>query len=93
MNVYTLFSHPLRERILKIFDDEHLMTYNAVLSELELEKTGVLNYHLKRLSNFVEKSREFHQLTTASQDAMRFMVVKDQIMSCKSIDNKKVLKN
>jgi hypothetical protein len=93
MNVYTVLSHPLRERILKILDDEHLITYNTLLSKLQLEEKGVLNYHLKELSGFVEKSREFHQLTTAGQDVMRLMVVKDQIMSCKSIDNKKVLKN
>ena len=88
-----MFSHPLRERFLKILDDEHLIIYNALLSELELEETGVLNYPFKKLSNFVEKSREFHQLTIAGQDAIRLMVVKDQIMSGKSIDIKKVLKN
>lgn len=93
MNVYTVFSHPLRERILKILDDEHLIIYNALLSKQELEETGVLNYHLKKLSNFVEKSREFHQLTIAGQDTMRLMVVKNQIMLGKSIDIKKDLKN
>lgn len=78
---------------MKILDDEHLIIYNALLSKQELEETGVLNYHLKKLSNFVEKSQEFHQLTFAGQDAMRLMVVKDQIMSGKSIDIKKDLKN
>ena len=93
MNVYSVLAYPLRERILKILDDEHLITYNALLSKLELEETGVLNYHLKKLSNFVEKSRGFYQLTTTGQDAIRLMVIKNQIMSGKSIDIKKVLKN
>jgi hypothetical protein len=93
MNVYTVYSHPLPERILKILDDGHLIIYNTLLSKLELEETGVLNYYLKKLSNFAEKSQEFHQLTIADQDAMRFMVAKDQILSGKSIDIKKDLKN
>ena len=93
MNVYTVLAHPLRERILKILDDEHLITYNALLSKLELEETGVLNYHLKKLSNFVEKSQGSYQLSITGQDAMRLMVTKNQIMSGKSIDIKKVLKN
>ena len=93
MNVYTVLAHPLRERILKILDDEHLITYNALLSKLELEETGVLNYQLKKLSNFVEKSQGSYQLTTTGQDAIRLMVTKNQIMSGKSIDIKKVLKN
>jgi hypothetical protein len=93
MNVYTVLAHPLRERILKILDDEHLITYNALLSKLELEETGVLNYQLKKLSNFVEKSQGSYQLSITGQDAMRLMVTKNQIMSGKSIDIKKVLKN
>ena len=93
MNVYTVRSHPLRERILKILDFEHLITYNALRSKLWLEETGLLNLNLKKLSGFAEKSREFYQLTTAGQDAIRLMVVKKQIMSGKSIDIKKVLKN
>jgi heterodisulfide reductase subunit A-like polyferredoxin/coenzyme F420-reducing hydrogenase delta subunit len=86
MNVYTVLSHPLREKILKILDDERLITYNALLSKLGLEETGVLNYHLKKLSGFVEKSQGFYQLTTAGQNAIRLMVAKNQIMSGKSID-------
>ena len=86
MNVYTVLSHPLREKILKILDDEHLISYNALLSKLGLEETGVLNYHLKKLSGFVEKNRGFYQLTTAGQNAIHLMEVKNQIMSGKPID-------
>ncbi|NHI90384.1 MAG: hypothetical protein EAX87_12730 [Candidatus Thorarchaeota archaeon] len=90
MNVYTVFSHPLRERILKILDDEHLIIYDALLSKLELEETGVLNYHLRKLSNFVEKNREFHLLTIAGQDAMHFIVVKDQICRASPLTSRRI---
>jgi hypothetical protein len=93
MNVYTVLAHLLRERILKILDDEHLITYNALLSKLELEETGVLNSRLKKLSNFVERGRGSYHLTTTGQDAIRLMVTNNKIMSGKSIDIKKVLKN
>ena len=86
MNVYAVLSHPLREKILKIVDDERLISYNALLSKLGLEETGVLNYHLKKLAGFVEKSQGFYQLTSAGKNAIHLMSAKNQIMAGKSVD-------
>ncbi len=86
MNVYAALAHPLREHILRILDSERLISYKDLMEKLGLKKTGLFNYHLKKLEGFIEKRNGFYQLSAAGRNAIRLMVAKDQLMAGESID-------
>ncbi|MDO8056072.1 MAG: NAD(P)-binding protein, partial [Candidatus Hermodarchaeota archaeon] len=86
MNVYEALSHPLREQILRILDTERLLPYKDLMTRLGLKKTGLFNYHLKKLEGFIEKRDGLYQLTTAGQNAIRLMLAKNQLMAGEALD-------
>ncbi|MFX1318640.1 MAG: hydrogenase iron-sulfur subunit [Promethearchaeota archaeon] len=86
MNVYAALAHPLREQILRILDAERLITYNDLMKRLGLTKTGLFNYHLKKLEGFIEKRNGFYQLSAAGTNAIRLMTAKEQLMAGEAID-------
>ncbi|MFX0170230.1 MAG: hydrogenase iron-sulfur subunit [Candidatus Hodarchaeota archaeon] len=86
MNIYAALAHPLREKILRILDAERLITYNDLMKRLGLKKTGLFNYHLKKLEGFIEKRNGLYQLSAAGGSAIRLMIAKDQLMAGESID-------
>jgi heterodisulfide reductase subunit A len=86
MNVYEALSHPLREKILRILDAERLLPYKDLMTLLGLKKTGLFNYHLKKLEGFIEKRNGFYQLTTVGQNAIRLMLAKEQLMAGEALD-------
>ncbi|MFX1565483.1 MAG: hydrogenase iron-sulfur subunit [Promethearchaeota archaeon] len=86
MNVYEALAHPLREQILRVLDAERLLSYKDLMNRLGLKKTGLFNYHLKKLEGFIEKRDGFYQLTTVGQNAIRLMLAKEQLMAGESLD-------
>lgn len=86
MNVYAALAHPLREHILRILDTERLLSYKDLMERLGLKKTGLFNYHLKKLEGFIEKRNGLYQLTAAGRNAIRLMITKEQLMAGESVD-------
>lgn len=86
MNVYAALAHPLREHILRILDAERLLPYKDLMKRLGLKKTGLFNYHLKKLEGFIEKRNGLYQLTAAGRNAIRLMITKEQLMVGETVD-------
>ncbi len=86
MSVYEALAHPLREKILRILDSERLLPYKDLMKRLGIKKTGLFNYHLKKLEGFIEKREGFYQLTTTGHNAIRLMLAKEQLMAGESLD-------
>ncbi len=86
MNVYAALAHPLREHILRILDTERLLSYKDLMEKVGVKKTGLFNYHLKKLEGFIEKRNGLYQLTAAGKNTIRLMIAKEQLMAGESID-------
>jgi heterodisulfide reductase subunit A-like polyferredoxin/coenzyme F420-reducing hydrogenase delta subunit len=86
MNVYEALAHPLREKILRILDAERLLPYKDLMNRLDLKKTGLFNYHLKKLEGFIEKREGLYQLTSTGQNAIRLLLATEQLMAGESLD-------
>ena len=86
MNVYAALAHPLREHILRILDAERLLSYKDLMEKVGVKKTGLFNYHLKKLEGFIEKRNGLYQLTATGRNTIRLMIAKEQLMAGESIE-------
>ena len=67
----TALSNPNRFSIVKALHEEPL-TFTQLMVETEIEDSSLLNFHLKKLQNFVDRREGFYRLT---EDGVRIYEV------------------
>jgi len=66
-------SHKIRRKILKLIQDYSFLKYSDLLRELSLS-TGKLNFHLRQLTNLIEKDKDgIYRLTERGKTALEIL--------------------
>ncbi|MBN2151516.1 MAG: hydrogenase iron-sulfur subunit [Candidatus Lokiarchaeota archaeon] len=55
MDIYEVLSHPIRRKLLLILEREGYLKHSELMDKLAIDKTGILNFHLKQLDELVSK--------------------------------------
>ncbi len=55
MDLYEVLSHPIRRKLLLLLDREGYLKHSELLEKLSIDKTGILNFHLKQLEELISK--------------------------------------
>jgi hypothetical protein len=76
-SLYKIIKHPIRRKIVLTLLERKELAYMDLMNSVEVENTGKLNYHLKILSDLIEKNEDGRYSLTekghlASQLLLRF---------------------
>ena len=71
--LFKILGHPLRMKIVKLLADGPL-SYTSLLSRLDQQSTGTLNFHLNKLKVLLEKKDEAYRLNDIGTKAVSLMV-------------------
>jgi heterodisulfide reductase subunit A len=55
MDLYEVLSHPIRRKLLLLLEREGYLKHSELLEKLSIDKTGILNFHLKQLEELISK--------------------------------------
>ncbi|MEX2719429.1 MAG: FAD-dependent oxidoreductase [Candidatus Sigynarchaeum springense] len=55
MDIYEVLSHPIRRRLLLLLERDGYLKHSELMDKLAIDKTGILNFHLKQLEELVSK--------------------------------------
>ena len=58
MDIYSILSHDFRRKILYLLDKEGYVPYTELMEKLDLDQTGQLNFHLKKLGSLISKDKK-----------------------------------
>ncbi|MHA1229430.1 MAG: FAD-dependent oxidoreductase [Candidatus Helarchaeota archaeon] len=86
MNIYAILAHPLRRKILYILDKNGYVQYSELMEKLGLETTGQLNFHLKKLENFIAKDNKAYYLTKEGKRIIKLMNLNEILLSGEDIE-------
>lgn len=86
MDVYSLLSHPLRQKLLRILEKEGFISYSELMEKLGLETTGQLNFHLKKLGDLIKKDKKSYYLTEEGRRIIKIMDINKRVLAGEEIE-------
>ena len=86
MDIYSILSHPFRRKILLILEKEGYLHYTELMERLNLETTGQLNFHLKKLDSFINKDKKSYFITEDGKKILQILNINKRILSGENID-------
>ena len=76
----------MRRKILSILDREGYVSYTDLMDKLGLETTGQLNFHLKKLEDFINKDKKSYFLTESGKRVIKLMNLSKKILAGNEIE-------
>ncbi len=86
MDIYAILSHPFRRKILLLLEKEGYIPYTDLMEKLNLESTGQLNFHLKKIGSLIGKDKKSYFLTEDGKRVLRIINLNKRILSGEDID-------
>lgn len=83
MSFFRVLAHPAREKIVRMLAEEGPLTYKEIMEKAGIAETGKLNYHLERLSGFIEKKGGVYVLTDSGWKLYELIRYRDKILAGK----------
>ncbi len=87
MDLYSILAHPIRRKILLLLEKEKLIHFTSLLNLLNLDATGRLTFHLKKLGNLIKKDVKAYRLTEQGHLAIKIMKHSQSILSGEDIES------
>ncbi|MFW9828696.1 MAG: hydrogenase iron-sulfur subunit [Candidatus Thorarchaeota archaeon] len=86
MDIYAILSHPFRRKILILLEKEGYIPYTDLMEKLNLESTGQLNFHLKKIGSLIGKDKKSYYLTEDGKRVLKIINLNKRILSGEDID-------
>jgi len=86
MDIYSVLSHSFRRKILSLLDKEGYIPYTDLMEKLNVETTGQLNFHLKKLGTLISKDKKSYFLSEDGKRILKIMNINKRILSGDDID-------
>jgi len=86
LDIYSILSHPFRRQILLLLEKEGYVAYTNLMEKLDLDATGQLNFHLKKLGSLIAKERKSYYLTEDGKRIMQIMNINTRILEGEDIE-------
>jgi len=86
MDVYAILSHPFRRKILQFLQNEGHISYTDLMEKLNLDTTGQLNFHLKKIGSLIDKDKKSYFLTEDGKRVLKILNINKRILSGEQID-------
>ena len=86
MDIYSILSHPFRRKILLILEKEGYIPYTDLMERLNLETTGQLNFHLKKLGSLINKDKKSYFITEDGKKILQILNINKRILSGENVD-------
>jgi len=87
MDIYSILSHPFRRKILILLENEGYIPYTELMERLNLETTGQLNFHLKKLGTLIDKDKKSYFLTEDGKRILKIININKRILSGEDIED------
>ena len=85
-SIYTILSHPVRRKILLLLEAQGKLSYTDLLDKLTIS-SGKLNYHIKEMSELLEKDDKAYILSDSGYNALKLMNVSMKIMAGEEVSD------
>ena len=86
MEIYSVLSHPFRRKILLLLEKEGYIPYTELMERLNLDTTGQLNFHLKKLGSLINKDNKSYFITEDGKKVLQILNINKRILSGENID-------
>lgn len=86
MDVYSVLSHAFRRKILIILENEGYVPYSKLMEIMNLDTTGQLNFHLKKLGSLINKDKKSYFLTEDGKRVLSILNINERILAGDVID-------
>ena len=86
MDIYSILSHPFRRKILLFLEKEGYIPYTDLMEKLNVETTGQLNFHLKKLGTLINKDKKSYYLTEDGKRVLSILNINTRILAGDDID-------
>ena len=86
MDIYSILSHDFRRKILYLLDKEGYVPYTDLMEKLDLDQTGQLNFHLKKLGSLISKDKKSYFLTEDGKRILKILNLNKRILSGEEIE-------
>ncbi|RLG55430.1 MAG: hypothetical protein DRN99_02645 [Thermoproteota archaeon] len=81
LSFFRVLAHSAREKIVRMLAEEGPLTYKEIMEKTGIAETGKLNYHLERLSGFIEKREGVYVLTDSGWKLYELIKYRDEILA------------
>jgi len=81
MDIYSILSHPFRRKILLLLESEGYIPYTDLMEKLNLETTGQLNFHLKKIGSLINKDKKSYFLTEDGKRILKILNINKRILA------------
>ncbi|MBD3253456.1 MAG: hydrogenase iron-sulfur subunit [Candidatus Lokiarchaeota archaeon] len=85
-DIYSILSHEFRRDILLLLEKEGYIQYTDLLNKLNLDSTGQLNFHLKKLGSLIGKDNKSYFLTQDGKRIIKILNLNKRILSGEDIE-------
>ncbi|MFX1393893.1 MAG: FAD-dependent oxidoreductase [Promethearchaeota archaeon] len=86
MDIYSILSHPFRRKILLLLESEGYIPYTDLMEKLNLETTGQLNFHLKKIGSLINKDQKSYFLTEDGKRILKILNINKRILAGEDIN-------
>lgn len=86
MDIYSILSHQFRRTILLLLEKEGYIPYTDLMEKLNLETTGQLNFHLKKLGSLINKDNKSYYLTEDGKRILKILNLNKRILAGEDIN-------
>ncbi|MHA1195466.1 MAG: hydrogenase iron-sulfur subunit [Promethearchaeota archaeon] len=86
MDIYSILSHPFRRKILLLLEKEGYIPYTELMAKLGIDKTGQLNFHLKKLGPLIDKNHKAYFLTEDGKRVLKIIKLSKLILSGQELE-------
>jgi len=86
LDIYSILSHQFRRTILLLLEKEGYIPYTDLMEKLNLETTGQLNFHLKKLGSLINKDNKSYYLTEDGKRILKILNLNKRILDGEDIN-------
>jgi len=77
--MFDVLAHPIREKIIRVLGEFGSLTYSELREKVGVEETGKFNYHLNKISPFIEKKGKLYSLNEEGYKLYNFLRLKEEL--------------
>jgi heterodisulfide reductase subunit A len=77
--MFDVLAHPIREKIIRVLGELGPLTYSELREKVGVEETGKFNYHLNKISPFIEKKGKLYSLNEEGYKLYNFLRLKEEL--------------
>ncbi len=75
--MFDALTHPIREKIIRVLGEQGPSTYSELMEKVGVKETGKFNYHLSKISPFIEKRGKLYSLNERGHELYNFLRLKE----------------